>query len=260
MSGPKHLWSGDWERDSEASTQELDAQRKAASEPGPATQPPTPPGPNRKRALALAAVAAVLVAGVAVALVTLLGPSGHHSTTPTVASAPPATQTAPTAPRAPAPTTPAPIPIPPVTIPTVPHMIPAPQPTHPAPQPTTPTPQPSPAPTTPAPQPSPTPQPTPTPAPTIDTRTVTWLGMQINTVAGVAVIETVRPGSAGDRAGLEPGYTILSVSGKTINSAVDVADAVKGLQPGTRVQLEIGYGSLLKQTTIVLGAPPVVHQ
>ena len=99
-----------------------------------------------------------------------------------------------------------------------------------------------------------------TPATTTLSGSVDWLGMQIDTVApGVAVIETVKLGSAGDQAGLEPGDAILAVNSRPIHGALGIAAAVRGLAAGQRVQLQIAHGSALDTTEATLAAPPIVH-
>jgi membrane-associated protease RseP (regulator of RpoE activity) len=243
MSGPKHLWSGDWQHDSEAASEELARRGAKPGEEESDAQPTAPQSPrrrrpNRSRTLALTAVTVLLVAGAAYGLAALLGSAkSHHPSSVSVASAP-----------APQPTTPQPtIPQPTTPQPTTP------QPT--TPQPTTPQPT-TPQPTTPVPQPSVSrPSTTVTPSPT-----VRWLGMQIDTVApGAAVVETVRSGSEGDQAGLEPGDVIVELNGQSVHSAQDVAAAIKGLPAGRQVQIQISYGSLLKQGSITLAAPPTAN-
>jgi membrane-associated protease RseP (regulator of RpoE activity) len=260
MTGPKHLWSGDWQNESEAASADLGKHHATTPEEEPvAPAPGEPRPPRRSRRLALPIIAVVLVAlvGTAFGLSALKGSSNtHHATSPTATSQPttPAPQTTPTIPQpttpTPQPTTPTPtVPQSTAPTPTVPSI---PQPTNPTPQPTTPSPQP----TTPNPQPSVSrPSTTPTATPVVN-----WLGMQIATVPpGAAVVETVPSGTAGDRAGLEPGDVILEVNGHAIHGAADIAAAIKGLPAGTHVGVEISYGSLLRHATVTLGAPPAVQ-
>ncbi len=99
MSGPKHLWSGNWERESESAA-ELSPPRLPLAEP---EQPPAPerPEPRERRnrhgmvryAWAGAAFLLVLVVGVALA-VTLGGsnkPRRHAASTPARVTTPTAT-------------------------------------------------------------------------------------------------------------------------------------------------------------------------
>ena len=91
-------------------------------------------------------------------------------------------------------------------------------------------------------------------------RPVIWLGMEIQTVPpGVAVIETVKIGSQGDRAGLEPGDVILRVNNRSVNGAGAIAAAIHGLHRGDSVPLQISQGSALYQTQATLAAPPSAY-
>jgi S1-C subfamily serine protease len=122
----------------------------------------------------------------------------------------------------------------------------------------------SPAPTSPG---TPTAPSVPTPtapsvasAPRNYARAVTWLGMEIESVQpGAAVIVTLPVGSLGERAGLEPGDVILDLNHHAIHGAGDIARAIRGLQPGDQVPMQIGYGSSLAWTQITLAAPPSAH-
>lgn len=53
MTGPRHLWSGDWQRESADAAQEL-ARRQATAEVPSATSPPSPPRPSTPSAAARA--------------------------------------------------------------------------------------------------------------------------------------------------------------------------------------------------------------
>jgi hypothetical protein len=206
MSGPKHLWSGDWQNQSAAASDEL-ADRPVkpaapkppappATRPAPASRPAPAPRPARARrrpsmpsrpALSrplLIALSALLVIGAAYGVTRLFGGSG--SLTPTtgagglVASG--------------------------------------------------------------------------------SSRPITWLGMEIQTVPpGVAVIETVKLGSQGDRAGLEPGDVILQVNNRPIDGTGDIAGAIRGLHSGDRVALQVSQGSALSETEATLTAPPSAY-
>jgi S1-C subfamily serine protease len=84
--------------------------------------------------------------------------------------------------------------------------------------------------------------------------------MEIETLPpGAAVIETVALGSAGDKAGLNPGDVIIAINGRAIQGAGDIATAIKGLPAGDQVPIQISHGSTLEQTEITLAAPPSVH-
>ncbi len=101
--------------------------------------------------------------------------------------------------------------------------------------------------------------PAPTPASTWS-RPVTWLGMEIQTLPpGVAVIETVPPGSQGDVAGLEPGDAIIEINNRPIRGTSDIGTAIQGLRAGDRVTLQISHGSGLYETQVTLAAPPSAY-
>ena len=99
----------------------------------------------------------------------------------------------------------------------------------------------------------------PLPAPTVtgNARPISWLGMEIVTAPpGVPVVETVRPNSNGDRAGLEPGDAILLVNNRPVGSSGNIASAIKGMHSGDRVTLEVNNGGAIFQVVATLAAPP----
>ncbi len=233
MSGPKHLWSGDWQRESEAASAARAPRAPHVADREPAE--PTPPAePRRSRrqlrrpratgAGVLVAVAVLAIAGAAFGLSSLLGsssPAPGHSQQPR----PLASGTTPTAPAAPG----------------VPAL------------PTTPTP------TSPQPQTSAHTATGPQTTPVANTPMVNWLGMQIATQPpGAAVVQTVRLGTAADRAGINPGEIIEALNGRPIHSAQDITAAVKGLARGAHVTLALAYGSGSSEAELTLGAPPSV--
>jgi membrane-associated protease RseP (regulator of RpoE activity) len=223
MNGPKHLWSGDWQQESEAASADRASRRaKPVEEPPTVQLPKHSARPRRKglpRLLPVGLVALVFLVAAAIGLAALLGSSGHKA-------APARTHAA----------------------------APTPRPTTPSPQPSTPrtTPQPAtPTGVTPAPNPATVPAPT---------RQVSWLGMQIETLPpGAAVIETVKLGSRGDVAGLNPGDVIVAVNNRAINGAETIVGAIHGLKAGAQVPVEVSHGSALEQLNVTLGNPPTVH-
>jgi S1-C subfamily serine protease len=229
MSGPKHLWSGDWQRESEAASATRAQRAPKTAEPEPA-EPATekiPPGRPRRQlkrprlsgTTVVVAAAVLVLAGAAFGLSSLLGSSSPRPRHPAVASA-----TAPTVPA----------------VPGVPAL----------PTPTTPPAQTSPQTQT---------QTSPQTSQVAATPMVNWLGMQIATQPpGAAVVQTVRIGSPADRAGINPGEIIEAINGRAINSAQDIAAAVRGLRPAARVTLQLAYGSGNSEAQLTLGAPPSV--
>jgi membrane-associated protease RseP (regulator of RpoE activity) len=252
MSGPKHLWSGDWERESEAAKrpdetrppQTADSERPhPESQTGSGSGAHQPPSHRRSLAVPVALVLALaVITGVAFGLNALLNGGGSR-TTGTVASAPTATT----------PATPGGMGGGVQTLP---------QPT--APQPTAP--QPTPQPTAPqqtGPQQT-VPQTNTNPNPAAAAGhggVIYWDGMQIETITpGLVVIDTVKLNSQADRANLEPGDQLVSVNGRQLSSATDIASALKGLHRGQQVPIQVVYGSSSPQSLyLILGAPPSQH-
>jgi membrane-associated protease RseP (regulator of RpoE activity) len=188
MSGPKHLWSGDWENESEeASTQRVRAPRP---EPEPAAPAPTPPAPRTRRAirpwvLPVALVAILLVAA-AFGLSKVFGPSSSTEQITTSARNP----------------------LPPPRVAGNPHPI-------------------------------------------------MWLGMELVTAPpGLPVVETVRPNSNGDQAGLVPGDAILLINNRPVGSTGSISDAIKGMHSGDKVTLEVNNGGAVFTVVATLAAPP----
>jgi membrane-associated protease RseP (regulator of RpoE activity) len=234
MSGPKHLWSGNWQQESEAAS-ERRADPGQQPEDAEQTQPlpPRPPRRRKRPSLPLIAIAVVFLAAAAFGLAAVLGSGSKNSSTNPQASVGTATAN-------PGQANPG---------------LPNPGSTNPgqtSPLPTTPTPT-VPAPTRPPATPSPT-------TPAIQSRPISWLGMEIETLPpGAAVIETVALGSGGDKAGLNPGDVIIAINGRAINGASGIATAIRGLPAGDQVPIQISHGSTLEQTEITLAAPPSVH-
>jgi S1-C subfamily serine protease len=193
MSGPKHLWSGDWEHESdEATTQRVRA-------PRPEPEPPAPEGgrdlqPRRPRRsvrpwVLPVAIAAVVIAAAAFGLSKVFG-SSQPSRPSTISAR----------------------------------------------------------------------NPLPPPRVTGNTRPIMWLGMELITgQQGVPVVETVRPNSNGDAAGLEPGDAILLVNNHAVGSTGSISDAIKGLHSGDRVTLAVNNGGAVLTLIATLAAPPTPY-
>jgi S1-C subfamily serine protease len=89
------------------------------------------------------------------------------------------------------------------------------------------------------------------------TAPIRWLGMEIITAPpGIPVVETVRPRSNGDAAGLEPGDAILLVNNHPVGTSGGIATALKGMHSGDHVPLEITNGGAMFQVVATLAAPP----
>jgi serine protease Do len=71
-----------------------------------------------------------------------------------------------------------------------------------------------------------------------------------------ALVSSVQPGSAAERAGLQPGDVILKFDGKPVGAAGELSALVGQTAPGTRVRLDIWRQSAAKELTATLGAAP----
>ena len=191
MSGPKHLWSGDWENESEDASAQI-TRRPRPRDPQPET--PAPPAPARPRARRTVrpwaipvALGLIVIAAATFAATQLIGPSN---------SKPPQSQAA------------------------IASKLNKPKLTG-------------------------------------STAPIRWLGMEIITAPqGIPMVETVRPNSNGDRAGLEPGDAILLVNNRPVGASGSIATAIKGLHSGDRVALEVTNGGAMFQMWATLAAPP----
>jgi membrane-associated protease RseP (regulator of RpoE activity) len=214
MTGPNHLWSGDWERESAEAAAEL------AERPAPPITPPTvdetepEPRPRRRfstKQLLLGVVGLLIVAGIAVALVISLGGSSkpkshrqtHTATHPSQSPFPGSSggvtpsQSTPTQPTIPTPVTTGP--------------------------------------------------------------TAEWLGMQIVTSPGGAVVDTVRGGSPADTAGFDPGDVISAIGDDPINSVSDIRTATEKLPLGQQLKITISRGSSTLTTAVTLKVRPTIQ-
>jgi S1-C subfamily serine protease len=188
MSGPKHLWSGDWENESEdASTRRVREPRPVEPEP---SAPPPAAAPRPRRAVrpwvVPAAIAVLVIAAAAFGLSKVLGSSSRANQNNASVL-----------------------------------------------------------------------KPLPRPHVTGNTRPIEWLGMELITAPqGVPVVETVRPNSNGDRAGIEPGDAILLINKNPVGSTGSITDALKGLHSGDKVALTVSTGGAILQLFATLAAPP----
>ncbi|HET9074201.1 MAG TPA: PDZ domain-containing protein [Solirubrobacteraceae bacterium] len=217
MSSPKHLWSGDWERESDARTVppgELtpDPGTHLAG-PAPVRAEPLPPRVRSRRrlprrlSLGLAGLCILIVAAVGVALGTGGASPGRSHRAAGLLPAPqspltpsPASPAAPPASTAAAPTQTVPV-----------RLGPA----------------------------------------------YTWLGMQISETPAGLTVATVAMNSAGDLAGVNPGDVIEAVNGRTVASPGTLRSITAALPLGHPVSLTVNRGSTSVQLSARLSDRPV---
>ena len=83
-----------------------------------------------------------------------------------------------------------------------------------------------------------------------------YLGVTTAPHRNGAEVQQVVPGSPADSAGLERGDVITEVDGRQVRDPDDVADAIKGLEPGDEVQVEAESGGVTQSFDVELEARP----
>jgi hypothetical protein len=84
-----------------------------------------------------------------------------------------------------------------------------------------------------------------------------WLGLQMQSLSnGTVVISSVVPGSPAASAGLKPGDVISEIEGRPVVAPVDVTEAVAALQAGDTIELGLVRGSSTYTTRVKLTARP----
>jgi putative serine protease PepD len=71
-----------------------------------------------------------------------------------------------------------------------------------------------------------------------------------------AEVQEIVPGSPADSAGLQQGDVITEVDGREVRDPDDVADAIKGLEPGDEVQVEVESSGITQSYEVELEARP----
>jgi membrane-associated protease RseP (regulator of RpoE activity) len=235
MTGPRHLWSGDWERDSvDADATHNHPQPEQDATP----QSPEPDPRNGRRpsrtAVAVIVAGALVVAGVAVGLTAAF--DGGSSKTGTVSTSTRATGTQ---------STPGGYGNGYGQIPTAPQTGSTTQP-----QSQTQT------------QPSQTQtqqSQTQTTSTIPDLPSINWLGMQIITGPSGPVVTSMALNGAGNAAGFEPDDIISTVNGQSVNSAVAISKLVDKLPLGSAVRLVVVRGSSEISIAVTMKERPTVQ-
>jgi membrane-associated protease RseP (regulator of RpoE activity) len=84
-----------------------------------------------------------------------------------------------------------------------------------------------------------------------------YLGVDVAMpVGGGVIVEKVMPGSAADRAGLEPGDVLMQVGSHPIAAPADVSSALQGMHPGDRVEIAVLRGASTFTTEATLTGRP----
>jgi hypothetical protein len=84
-----------------------------------------------------------------------------------------------------------------------------------------------------------------------------WLGLQMQSLSnGTVVISSVVPGSPAAAAGLRPGDVISEIDRRPVVAPVDVTEAVAALQAGDTIELQLVRGSSTYTTRVKLTARP----
>ncbi|MFT5464974.1 MAG: hypothetical protein ACI8UO_000060 [Verrucomicrobiales bacterium] len=69
-----------------------------------------------------------------------------------------------------------------------------------------------------------------------------WLGLTFNTGTTTPKVVSVRPGSPGDRANIQPGDVVIQFAGARIDTIDDLADVCYTLSPGREVPVDVLRG------------------
>ena len=87
---------------------------------------------------------------------------------------------------------------------------------------------------------------------------VAWLGVQMSNLSPATgvMLASVVPGGPADRAGLEAGDVITLVENRQVHAPSDVVSALAGMHPGQQIELEYDRGPILHTTLVTLRARP----
>jgi len=85
-----------------------------------------------------------------------------------------------------------------------------------------------------------------------------WLGVELSQPPGGGVIVgRVFPGGPGSRAGIQPGDVIMAVGNQPVSSPADVESAIENLRPGDQIPLTVLRGANSYTTLVRLAGRPV---
>ena len=84
-----------------------------------------------------------------------------------------------------------------------------------------------------------------------------WLGMELSQPPGGGVIVgSVAPGGPGDRAGIQAGDVILAAGNQSVNSPADVESVIDNMHVGDHVPLTVLRGAMSYTTLVKLAGRP----
>jgi S1-C subfamily serine protease len=84
-----------------------------------------------------------------------------------------------------------------------------------------------------------------------------FLGVEVESTDGHAVIAAVVPGGPADSAGLAPGDVITAVGGRSVSSPTALTNVLFSKKPGDRITITYAYGyGMTQTTTVTLGSGP----
>jgi predicted metalloprotease with PDZ domain len=90
--------------------------------------------------------------------------------------------------------------------------------------------------------------------------TANWMGMQIVTSPSGVVVNTLKPGSAGDQAGFEPGDQILAIDGHVIGAVSELRTDTDSVPIGGPVTIAVLRQSVtLTLSSIQMTQRPTIH-
>lgn len=84
-----------------------------------------------------------------------------------------------------------------------------------------------------------------------------WLGIELsNPIGGGVIVTWVAPGGPADRAGIEPGDVVMQIGNRAVNSPNDIDSAIQGMNPGDRIRIVILRGATTYTTVAKLAGAP----
>jgi len=86
-----------------------------------------------------------------------------------------------------------------------------------------------------------------------------WLGVYVRAVGGGPQIDGIEPGSPAARAGLQSGDVVLKVADRQAPSMEDLLQAIRRREPGSRLDLAVRRGGVIREVVATLAPRPPLH-